>query len=289
MADNSSFYKQILLLENKIFQGLSNTTFLGDVKKSLEDFDFASFQGMNTLRECLPLTRSVTQYYSPTGFGKSNLTLVNNGRFCILLMYMDDLSTEIHNHPFEGVFTPLKGSPVQLSFTFETHSKVNEFLEVGNLVCSDYKVLPTYAPVTISKEMIHMLERPKGEQFSLLILRSLEKEYRKNSFYLYPGLKLYNRDGYSYLSRIISTFQSTNHLEEEPIRNLLGSLEVDELIQLYFRVGPELASKSMTQEEIQFIRNYAKKELTQSRFWEYVEKHSAFLKSTKEKVSVLVR
>ena len=288
MANKSLFYKQILQLEENILSGPQHGGFCETAAKYLKDFPYSTFEGMKSLRECLPHTRFIPQYYSATGFGKCNLTLVNNNHFMILAMYMDDISTEIHDHPFEGAFSPLAGNPVQLMFSYASAESISEFLEVGELTCTDYKLL-TPGDVTVIKQgMIHMLARPRGNQFSLLVCRHLPPQNRGNHFYLYPGLKIKNRSNWSYLTRLISTFQGVSPSDQQQVNDLLGSLDSDELIQLFFRIGPELADKELGDNDRFNIRQLIMPTLMQSELWRYIPSHLAFLESTKAKVSILI-
>lgn len=288
MSNKSPFFKQIIRLEEEILKEMEGQEFCQVASKQLKTLDISSFEGMRTIQQCLPLTKVVPQYYSVTGFGKCNLTLVNNGKFFILVMFMDDISTEIHDHGFEGAFIPLQGNPVQLLYQFRPQQKKSDYLETGELTCQSYSILSPGEVVTINQGMIHMLERPKGNQFSLLIGRVLPHG-RSNHFFLYPGLKVKNRDGWSYLSRIISTFQGQPLPDLGDVSALLKTLEADELIQLFLRVGPELAQKDMLKDEIRMIRDFARTELEKLDIWKYVSGHVDYLLRSKAKVSVLVR
>lgn len=289
MTKNLPFFNQILLLEQRLVSLISQGDFCANAAMALKDFDFGTFEGMKTLREALPLTKSVSQYYSPNGFGKCNLTLVNNGHFCVLVMFMDDISTEIHDHGFEGVFAPLQGSPLQLTFGFTSEGQITDHLETGKLVCQGYQTLGPGELLTIQRSLIHMLERPVSNQFSLLVCRPLPTHERHNHFYLYPGLRIKNRASGSYLSRFISMINVGSNTKISELEHLVSSLEKDELIQLFFRIGPELADRSMERDEIRFVRELARRELEATDLWEIVSGHVEYLQLTKAKASILAR
>jgi hypothetical protein len=282
MTKKSLFYKLILNLEAEIVRDMDGLGFLEAIKKGLGTCDFTSFDGMHTMRECLPLTKDVGQYYSPMGFGKFNLTLVNNGHFFIMAMYMDDISTEIHDHPFEGVFTPLAGSPFQLGFNFHHESSLSDFIDKGKLSSVRFAAISPGESVEIRKETIHMLSRPNKGQFSLLICRLLPHDHRQNHFFLYPGLRIKNRTNSNYLARVISSFQEEAHLTP-----LLESLAPDELIQLHFRTHSQLSQTALDSKLILKIKQSTGEILKASNLWDSIMSHQDFMLNTKQKIQLL--
>ena len=281
MTKNSPFYKQILGLERIIAQNSNSMSFIEATKNALALFDLTTFNGMENLADCLPLTKDTAQYYSATGFGKFNLTLVNNGKFFIIAMFMDDISTEIHDHPFEGVFMPLAGNPYQLQFKFRKESAIDGYIDRGYLTTLALKKLAPGEQTEIHKESIHMLSRPQNGQFSLLVCRLLPHEIRQNHFYLSSGLKIKNRTNTSYLARVISSFQAG------AFGTQLDSLAADELIQLYFRTSIQLAQTPVDPELVMKMRKTLSSRLKELNLLDAILEHQDFMHKTKSKVLLL--
>lgn len=281
MTKFSPFYKQILGLEQNIIQHTDGMGFTEATKTALGSFDLSTFNGMQTLAECLPLTKNIAQYYSATGFGKFNLTLVNNGKFFILAMFMDDISTEIHDHPFEGAFMPLAGSPHQLQFNFQKESSLDDYIDKGQLTTLSLKKIAPGEITVILKESIHMLSRPSNGQFSLLVCRILPQEVRQNHFYLSSGHKIKNRSNLSYLARVISSFQAGAFGVQ------LDSLAADELIQLYFRTSIQLAQTALEPELVLNMRKELSTRLNDLNLLDAISEHQTFLHKIKSKINLL--
>jgi hypothetical protein len=276
MADNSSFIKQILTLEKLILEVNDGSDFPRKVDKVLRGFEPIHFLGMESLKDCLHYHQTVRQYYSPKGFGKFNLTLVNNGSFFIVVMFMDDQSTEIHDHPFWGCFTPILGSPYEVAFKFQPSNQLHDRLSVGDLVPIRSKRISPMEPVIIDKDSIHLILRPTAGQFSLLIGQTLDKEHRENHHYYYPGLRVMNRPDYSYINRLLTYLESTA-LKDQELVSILEKLESDEILRFLQHVR---AVKNIAlQTQLQDVMSIKYKML-----WDSVNVHDSYMEKLQSKL-----
>lgn len=269
MTDKTPFLKQILSLESQILMDESDLDFPNKVQANLNKIKPFSFQGFDSLSDCLHLSKIVPQYYASNGFGKFNLTLVNNGSFFIIVMFMDQLGTEIHSHPFWGCFTPLIGTPYEVAFKFDQIKPLSLHLDTGTLTPSRAKLIDVNEPVLIQENSIHLLSRPSKGQFSLLVGQLLPHPKRENHFFYHPGLRVKNRSDYSYMQRLLKLLECAP-LSEAKLWELTEKLEQDELLRLLqtTRYGANRAAQAMIEKLL---------ESKHQDLWEYVESHDSYM------------
>jgi hypothetical protein len=278
----NSFYRNVLKLEELILSRIQSDTFATVALEATQEFNACTFNSFVTLKECVNLARNVRQYYSPTGFGKFNLTLVNNSSFFILIMFMDDLSTEIHDHTFEGVFTSLNGSPLESSFIFNPGKMLNDRIIEGKLELESTQQISPGHFVKIESHSIHMLTRTTPGQYSMLVARKIPSK-TINSFYLYPGLKIQNAPNSDFMSRVIKLMQMDSSID----KGILADLNLTEVLELYLRTGNQLAQYDLDPKERIEIKKIFKEELSKNQIWNHLLSHEDFLTEHNKKIFTL--
>lgn len=280
------FYQHVLFLEQELLKNLSSGPFPDVSQMILEQhLNVRLFSGLPELLSCLPQTKEVPQYYPPTGFGKFNLTLTSNPHFMMIVMFMDQQSTEIHNHPFIGAFAPLVGEPFEARLRFERKTEITPWIDSGELKLESIRALSTGEARKVEPDSIHMLSRSTSGQCSLLVAQ-LIPERKNNSFFLHPGLKVTNRRDTSYLARMITAFNLTT--DEALALSFIQSLEMDQLIQLYLSIGEQLAATEVSDELRMEVRSLCEKILkTQPVIWENLSRHAEFLHQMETKLKLL--
>jgi hypothetical protein len=279
MTDSDPFLKQILALERRITESDSKADFPHKVYDILSDVGPWDFQGLDNLKSLMPRAQSISQYYAPKEFGKFNLTLVNNGTFFITLMYMDQIGTEIHDHPFWGCFIPLVGSPFEVSFSFNPTKSINNWADVGELVPESAMSIEQHKPRMIEENTVHLLSRSQGGQFSLLVAQILPTLKTSNHFFYYPGFRLKNRTDYSYILRLL-TLMETIPLKAGELNHLFEKLELDEVFRMlqFSRYSGNKTVQAFVERFIQ--ENY-------SEYWTYVDSHDSYMLTLQKKLALL--
>lgn len=277
MTEKTPFLKQILSVESQILASESELDFPHKVQAILKNSNPFSFEGFDSLKDCMHLARTVPQYYAPKAFGKFNLTLVNNGKFFITVMFMDQLGTEIHTHPFWGCFTPLLGSPYEITFDFNHLKSLDKNLDIGELTPIQAKLIEVNQPVMIEENTIHLLSRPSSGQFSLLIGQLLPQEKRTNHFFYHPGLRVKNRTDYSYIQRLLTLMESSP-LSETELHGVVEKLELDEIFRMlqFTRYGANRTAQGMIEKLIQ---------QRHQQLWQYVESHDSYMTKLQSRLS----
>ena len=279
MTDSDPFLKQILALERLINESDSKADFPHKVYDILSVVEPWVFQGLDNLKSLMPRAQSISQFYAPKAFGKFNLTLVNNGSFFITLMYMDQIGTEIHDHPFWGCFIPLIGSPFEIRFTFNPTNTINDWADVGNLVPESAMRIEQHTPRMIEENTVHLLSRTQGGQFSLLVAQILPSLKTSNHFFYYPGFRLKNRTDYSYILRLLTLMEAIP-LKSGELNHLFEKLELDEVFRMlqFSRYSGNKTVQAFVERFIQ--ENY-------SEYWSYVDSHDSYMLTLQTKLALL--
>ncbi len=275
MTDTEPFLKQILKLERMIIESSTNEDFPHKVHNILTSIGPFGFKGFDTINSCMHLARSVPQYYGPKGFGKFNLTLVNNGTFFITVMFMDQMGTEIHDHPFWGCFVPLLGRPYEVEFRYSQQHVIDSQIDYGELISVSGKHLDQNEPRMIGEDSIHLLSRPTGGQFSLLVGQLLADK-RANHFFYHPGLRIKNRTDYSYILRLLTLFESTS-MGPSGLVPLLEKLELDEVFRML-----QFSRYSGNKEVQGEVENFIK--VRYSSLADYIDSHDSYMARLKTKL-----
>lgn len=278
----NNFYDSVLNLEEIVLENIHKDTFINVALEASKDFNIGLFNNIDTLKDCLKRSRDIRQYYGPAGFGKFNLTLVNNGSFFIIIMFMDGIGTEIHDHPFQGIFTSLGGSPIESTYLFYPEKTINDRITTGRLVLEKvHQILPGEF-VQINPETIHMLSRPIRGQYSMLIAKTTPSK-KNNSFFLHPGLKIQNASNSDFMSRIIKLIQLETSLD----KSICTDLNLTEVLEIYMRIGPQLAQLDLPFSQQVEIKNFLKEELSKTDIWNHLMAHENYLLEYRKKMLVL--
>lgn len=268
-----------------ILESCPSREFPDAVSECLESLHL-EFSGEKTLTECLPLVKKVDQYYGPKEFGRFNLTLVNNEIFKVFVIFMDNNSTNIHDHPFTGCFTPLIGSPFEVTYSFKEEQELSPRMTSGHLTMERITKVNPGEVRKIKNGFIHQLLRSVGGQFSLVVSKLPPVSERENFFYLYPNLKIKNSLDSSFVRRLITAFDAFD-LQNAQAKELFNSLSFDEVLEFYLFSGIQQAKENSGDEALAMMRFFAKEYLQHTSCWETLQAHENFSRNLWNKISIL--
>jgi hypothetical protein len=174
------------------------------------------------------------QYYSTSEFGYFNVTIYSEQGRTIQIYLMNDINTEIHNHPFSGAFRVLRGESLHTKYHFEKECELTADIHTGRLKLIDANVLKSGSTELISEHLIHQLARIAEVNISLVITQNLKIT---NGFFIAPHIFLKNKKLSPNFSRKLNglSFMKSECLEEE-VSVFLAPLDLYELLTAFSRL-----------------------------------------------------
>ncbi len=164
---------------------------------------FEAFDNI-TQEEVLQLTLAHSipnQFYNENQFGHFNITLINNGKFCIQVYIMNDIDTEIHDHTFDGAFRLIRGKTIHTTFEFSDRNEVEEDLFKGKLETQKALIMNTSDTHPIDTKFIHRIERLSSVNITLIITHKDPTYSERNGFVIAPHFYLKNKNNQHQLTR----------------------------------------------------------------------------------------
>jgi hypothetical protein len=223
------------------------------------------------------------QYYATSEFGYFNVTVFSESGYTLQIYLMNDINTEIHNHPFSGVFRILRGESLHTKYKFKPETEVTEFISTGNLDLIDAKVMTVGSTECIDKDLIHQLARIAKTNISLVITKNLKI---KNGFFIGPRLFLKNKILSPNFTRKINalSFIKSDDLNIE-ISNFLENLDLYELLTLFSRLP--FFRKTENDKLHQIMLKEVTKVLNKKGYEEHLKDYKKLLVKQNKKIALL--
>jgi hypothetical protein len=127
------------------------------------------------------------------GFGwEPQITLFNNQRFSIEMLFWLDGTTTIHQHQFEGAFQVFAGSSIHSDYAFEKTDRVNGHLLLGHLRVTRCEMLRKgdIRLIKSGERFLHALFHLDSPSVSLLIRTPPNLEMIPAFSYFLPGIAI---------------------------------------------------------------------------------------------------
>jgi hypothetical protein len=137
-----------------------------------------------------PQQVATRQLGPPDAFAQPGLTLYYGRGFVIDIYFWLNAAPAIHNHPFTGCFTILKGFSLHDTYTFETRERAGERVLLGALEPNELTILRAGDVVPFSlveHPLIHSLVHVPVPTVSLVIRTILTRQYFR---YFPPSIAL---------------------------------------------------------------------------------------------------
>jgi len=224
------------------------------------------------------------QFYSETIFGKFNITLFNNDKFTIQIYIMDEIDTEIHNHPFDGAFRLLTGKSVHLAYRFNKKSHLEGAIYLGKLQLEKSEVQTTGHTTQINSETIHSIARVEKSNITLIVTN---KEKRMNGFFIYPDLYIENHRISEDLGRKVQALSLKKEGRDEKIISYLKSLDIFNLLTVAFRLNNYSFNVEYESNFRKVLNNLIELELESRNKPNYLLAHSNHLVNVQRKITLL--
>jgi hypothetical protein len=197
---------------------------------------------------------------------------------------MDEIDTEIHNHPFCGAFRLLRGKSVHFSYSFTPNLEKEKNIFEGELKLLRSSIQSIGTCTEITAESIHSIARIEKSNITLIIT---DKSKSQNGFFIYPELYIENIKIRGEINRKIQAISLMKGNRESSIITLLKDLDLYELLTIAFRLN--IYSFSITYESNLKIElnNLIQSELDSRGESNYLLSHSTHLDKLQQKVVIL--
>lgn len=133
----------------------------------------------------VPLPR---QFARPGVFGQPGITGFAGAGFVIEVYFWTSSSSAIHNHPFCGLFTLLRGFSVHARYRFELEREVGRSVRIGRVALDGIEQLepPAYVRFSLQRHpLVHSLVHVPNPSVSLVIRTTRSDDYWR---YLPPSV-----------------------------------------------------------------------------------------------------
>jgi hypothetical protein len=131
-----------------------------------------------------------TQLARPGVFGQPGITAYAGNGFVIEIYFWSSSSSAIHNHPFCGLFTLLRGFSLHVRYRFEPEAELGNNVRIGRVSVTGIERLAPPAHVLFSLRrhpLIHSLVHVPNPSVSLVIRTTRTEDYWR---YLPPTVAL---------------------------------------------------------------------------------------------------
>jgi len=160
-----------------------------------------------SIGELLGADRETVPQLAPTGaFGEPGITMYRGRGFVIDIYFWNNAVPAIHNHPFCGCFTILRGRSLHDVYHFELHERLSASVAVGELRRDRLDLLQTgsVVPFSLSRyPLIHSLVHMTNPSVSMVIRSVRTVEYYR---YFPPYIALAIDAASDFLSRQLLMF-----------------------------------------------------------------------------------
>ncbi len=140
-----------------------------------------------TLDPATPLPR---QFARPGVFGQPGITAYAGNGFVIEIYFWSSSSSAIHNHPFCGLFTLLRGFSLHVRYRFEQEAEPAPSVRVGRISLDGIEQLepPSHALFSLRRHpLVHCLVHVPNPSVSLVIRTTRSDDYWR---YLPPTIAI---------------------------------------------------------------------------------------------------
>jgi hypothetical protein len=162
----------------------------------------------SVLGALLATEKEMTPQFAPAGtFGEPGVTQYHGRDFVIDVYFWNNAIPAIHNHPFCGCFTLLRGRSLHDVYRFEQGEKLGTAVEVGHLRPESLTLLEagSVVPFSLSRyPLIHSLVHVTNPSISMVIRTARTTEYYR---YFPPHIALSMNASSDRLARQLQMFR----------------------------------------------------------------------------------
>lgn len=156
-------------------------------------------------------------------FGQPPLTVYDDGRLYIEVLFWLDNTTSIHQHAFSGAFYVLAGSSIHSVFHFEESERVNDRLLVGDVVLDKTEHLKTgdLHPIRSGDRYIHSLFHLGYPSVTVVVRNYTEPAQHPQYTYLMPSVAFYREGSTAQMTRQAGLFKMLRTIQHPEAQAML--------------------------------------------------------------------